>query len=400
MHHGVVVIDATTPTDPVSTDYLTAPAMLDPMETLKVNHRRQLLAAVHSVTAAKAADIAVYDLSADCRFPRLLSRGSARSPDAAAGVLRINEGAFSPDGFTYYATNLRDGLVDVIDMTNAAAPTIIAAWSMPFNQRTSGLAISSDGRRAYLTLYGQGAAAPTSEGAPRLTNGLIIVDVSEVQTRNPNPQPRVVSSLVWGDGSASHQMLPVKVNGRDYLIATDEGGSGYSNSSGWKASCDQGLPPWSMARIIDISDEAQPKVVAKLKLEMNDAKNCPQVLPDLTGLSGFTYGSHYCSVDDDENATAMACGYFESGIRVFDIRDPARPREIAYYVPPIVNVPSPASFNSATTANGRPDHCSAHMRFDKGNGTLMTTCQDNGFLVLKFTNGAWPFANGAVAGVR
>jgi hypothetical protein len=32
------------------------------------------------------------------------------------------------------------------------------------------------------------------------------------------------------------------------------------------------------------------------------------------------------------------------------------------------------------------------MRFDPRTATLMTTCQDNGFLVLAFTNGAWPFA--------
>ena len=49
-------------------------------------------------------------------------------------------------------------------------------------------------------------------------------------------------------------------------------------------------------------------------------------MPDIAGLSIFTYGSHYCSVDNRDNATALACGYFNSGIRVFDIRDPERPK--------------------------------------------------------------------------
>jgi hypothetical protein len=76
---------------------------------------------------------------------------------------------------------------------------------------------------------------------------------------------------------------------------------------------------------------------------------------------------------------------------VFDIRDPVRPKENAYYNPPSVTTPSPGSQNNRTAATGRPDHCSAQVRIDKALGMLFTTCQDNGFLALKFTNGVWPF---------
>ena len=261
---------------------------------------------------------------------------------------------------------------------------------MPFNQRTSGLSISEDGTRAYLTLYGQGSAA-LQPGATSLNNGVIIADVSDVKARRQNPRINVISTLLWGDGSASHQTIPVTINSRTYLIAVDEGGSGFPNSAGWAAACDAGLPPWSMARIIDINDEKNPVIRSKLQLEVNDPKNCEMVLPDLSGLSGFTYGSHYCSVDNKLNATTLACGYLESGIRVFDIRDPQRPREIAYYVPPSVTTPSPGSQNNRVTATGRPDHCSAQIRLDVNSAGLSTTCQDNGFLALKFTNGVWPF---------
>ena len=33
----------------------------------------------------------------------------------------------------------------------------------------------------------------------------------------------------------------------------------------------------------------------------------------------------------------------------------------------------------------------AQIKLDAATGTLQTMCQDNGFLVLKFTNGVWPF---------
>jgi hypothetical protein len=71
--------------------------------------------------------------------------------------------------------------------------------------------------------------------------------------------------------------------------------------------------------------------VGKLMLEAYDPKNCDKVLPDTTGLGSFIYGSHYCSVDNKQDAQTLACGYFESGIRVFDIRDPLHPKVSASF---------------------------------------------------------------------
>ena len=80
-------------------------------------------------------------------------------------------------------------------------------------------------------------------------------------------------------------------------------------------------------------DETNPKIVSRLALEIHNPANCAKVLPDIAGLSIFTYGSHYCSVDNKHHATTLACGYFNAGTRVFDIRNPRRPKEIAYYNP-------------------------------------------------------------------
>jgi len=120
------------------------------------------------------------------------------------------------------------------------------------------------------------------------------------------------------------------------------------------------------------------------------------VLPDLTGLLTFTYGTHYCSVDNIHEATTLACGYFNSGLRVFDIRDPIRPREIAYYNPAGTATLSPGSNHARVggwlTQPGGPDWCNAQVHLDAEQGTVWTTCQDNGLLSLKFTHNAWPFA--------
>ena len=152
-----------------------------------------------------------------------------------------------------------------------------------------------------------------------------------------------------------------------------------------------------MARIIDIRDETKPKIVSRLALEIHNPANCAATLPDLVGLGIFTYGSHYCSVDNKHHATTLACGYFNSGIRVFDIRNPHRPKEIAYYNPAGETNASPGSNHliASQFVPGGPDWCSAqvhlHVPDGHGPGTLWTTCQDNGLLTLKFERGVWPF---------
>jgi hypothetical protein len=185
----------------------------------------------------------------------------------------------------------------------------------------------------------------------------------------------------------------VKIKGKPYIIHVDEAGSGGNNSVGWNNACNMNLPAWQFARIIDISDETNPVVVSKQILEAYDPKNCAAVLPDLAGLGSFTYGAHYCSVDNRDNATTLACGYFNSGIRVFDIRNPVRVKEIAYYNPAGTTTASPGSNHNRTGGwvAGGADWCTSQVWLDAQAGTLKTMCQDNGFLTLRFKNGVWPF---------
>jgi hypothetical protein len=181
------------------------------------------------------------------------------------------------------------------------------------------------------------------------------------------------------------------------VVAVEESSTGGNNPAGWQAACNAGLPVFNMARIIDIGDETNPKLASRLMLETHDPANCDKVLPDLAGLSSFTYGSHYCSVDNRHNATTLACGYFNSGIRVFDIRDPLRPKEIAYFNPPGTTARSPGSNHNRTGGwvAGGPDWCNAQIRLNAETASLQTTCQDNGFLSLRFTGGVWPFHGSA-----
>jgi hypothetical protein len=392
---GAVVIDATNPANPTPTAYLSTTAMIDPWESLKVNERRQMLGGVNALNGNGGPEIELFDLSGDCRHPQLLT-GAQVGLDNTNGqfvaAVRGHEGNFAPDGLTYYAANLGSGYIYPIDITNPTKPKLLTQY-FTAPGRVHGLNISDDGNRAYVAILGQGGAnSARAPGSPP-NNGLQILDTSDIQSRKANPQLRIVSTITWDDGGGAQHAIQVMINGKPYVIHADEAGSGGNSAAGWAAACAAGLPAWNFARIIDISDETKPTIASKLILEAYDPKNCSKVLPDLAGLGSFTYGAHYCSVDNRTNATTLACGYFSSGIRVFDIRDPLRPKEIAYYNPAGTTVASPGSNHLRTGGwvAGGPDWCSAQVRLNAATASLQTTCQDNGFLTLKFTNGVWPF---------
>jgi hypothetical protein len=223
-------------------------------------------------------------------------------------------------------------------------------------------------------------------GVRSATNGLVVMDVSEIDARVPNPTVEVLKTLYWDDGAIAQMTEIVHIGRKPYMIMADENGSG--GLQGWSQACAAGLPPFGFARIIDMSDPADPHVVSKLVLEVSDPDNCPLVLGDTAATAIFSYDSHYCSVDDRRDAKLLACSYFEAGLRVFDIRNPAAPVEVAYYNPPagVGMPPGGASYIGAgavqwnlSTPQIRLDDCQ-----------IWTTTTHSGLQVLQLTQQAWP----------
>ena len=402
---GVRALDLTDPRNPQITAYLNTPAMHDPWESLKVNERRQVLAADEAQNGGFALGgptIDLYDLSQDCRQPQLITSTPVGTGTDGGIVHQVigHEGSWAPDGLTYYGSDSVNLQYFAVDTTDLAKPKLIAHWK-PGIEGVHGLAIADDGNRGYFSSFAQiGIPALTDPNvAPR--NGLLIYDLSEIQARKPNPQARLVSKLLWKDGSAAQHAIPVRIKGKPYVVFVDEGGSGgFGTDAQVAGACAAGMTPYPMARIIDISDEKNPRLVSMLGLETHDPANCSKVSPDTVGRINFSYGSHYCSVDNKKHATTLACGYFNSGIRVFDIRDPRRPKEIAYYNPASVLTPSlGANHNRAGGwVAGGPDWCSAQVQLDAEKGTLWTTCQQQGVVMLQFRKGVWPFPDSKTPG--
>jgi hypothetical protein len=291
---GVNVLDMADPAHPALTARLLTPAMDTPHESLVLSQTRGLLVAVAGNLATNVGQIDIYDVSKDCRNPEFKST-------TPLGVLG-HESGLSPDGKTFYSASPSAGTIVAVDITNPTLPKPI--WFG--NYDSHGLSISADGNRAYVA---------------GINSGLIILDTTQVQARALNPTVTEVARLQWHSMSIPQNAIPIRIKGHPYLVEIDEFGGQSQVGAG---------------RIIDIGDEAHPKVLSNLRLEVHQKENFAAQNDDNGAQNPVQgYAGHYCNVPTRVDPAIVACSMILSGLRVFDIRDPAHPREIAYFNAPV-----------------------------------------------------------------
>src|SRR3954469_3083603 len=92
--------------------------------------------------------------------------------------------------------------------------------------------------------------------------------------------------------------------------------------------------PVGAARIIDMTDEKKPFVISNMRLAVHQekAQADPAQKQDPGADEQFQgYRGHYCTIPSRVDPTVVACAFIVSGFRVFDIANPAKPQEIAYF---------------------------------------------------------------------
>jgi hypothetical protein len=353
---GVAVLDMSDPAHPKRTTTLSTLAMQSPHESLNLNAKRGLLAAVYGNPGAAPGVVDVYDLNKDCRQPEL----QASAPVAFLG----HESGFSPDGKTFYATSLFDGHVTAVDLTDPKVPHPVTI----FDSFSHGMALSDDGRTGYMAARGV---------------GLQLLDLSEIQDRKPLPQIKEISRFKWEDMSIPQYATPITIGGHPYVMEVDEfsidsPGSDFPAMNG---------PIVGAARIIDMADQKKPKVVGNMRLQVHQPENRAAIAGD-PGAASFVqgYAGHYCNVPQSKDPGIVACSFINSGLRVFDIRDPAHPKEIAYFVAP--PGPSPG-------LNERGNYAMSQPAFVPSRGEIWYSDGNSGFYALRIANGVWPFKSGS-----
>lgn len=375
---GTVVLDVSDPRKPVQTDYLTAKPFRNAGESLRVNRKRGLLVADRYTIGGfgryddpdSPRELAVYDVSTNCKKPELLA--DVIMPSAVG-----HEGCFQPDGMVYYM-----GSTDTITPIDLSDPRNPKQLSEPYERGIHGCSTSDDGKRGYLADIGEGR--------------LIVADTSEVQARKEGAKITDLAYLPTPTSTGQQSTIPLTYGGKPYLLNWSEftellrpcsPGSGSDTNFGYPI-------------MVDLADERSPKVVAKMQTEVMLPEHCPTVLADsvflstdgldagdvfpIVGSRVFLYDSHYCSTDRLHDPTIAACSSFGSGVRVYDIRNPAKPVEIAYWNPGSVATPDGSAL-LANAAVARPV-----IRSDLGQ--IWFPDAYRGFHVLQFRQGVWPFA--------
>ncbi len=377
---GVNILDMSDPAKPALTFRLPTPAMLSPHESLVISHERGLLAAVLGNLSLGPGVVDVYSLEPDCRTPIL----QASAPVGVFG----HEGGMSPDGRIFYSASPGTPTLTAVDLTTPNAPRPI--WTGEICAH--GLSISGDGRTAFV------AHTPCDGDSTGFAeNGLLILDVSQVheaagdlqkvghplpgQDPTPlssEPEVSVLGRVTWANTSIPQNAIPVTIQGRTYVVEIDEyarGPDGHTVGAGRMI----GFPHDAAGN----PDYTAPAVLSDMRLAVHEPAAHAEYASD-PGAATIAqgYAGHYCAVPTPDNPTIVACGMIVSGLRIFDIRDPAHPVETGYFnasVPPR-QTPHFVASNWVMSAPA----------FDPEKKEIWYTDGYSGFYVIQVNDAGWP----------
>ncbi len=217
------------------------------------------------------------------------------------GVHRI----YYPGGPLVYLSATPDGFSKriwcVIDVSDPTSPQEVGRWwypgmaddevaDWPSTEDRSVHHALIDGDRAYMGLWGSGMA---------------ILDISTIA------KPTLISHLTWEVGGHTHTCLPMP--DRDLVVVTDE------------AVTDGCADDPHMVRIVDVSDDTNPQVLSICPVPEGDF--CER---------GHRFGAHNLHENlpgSYRSQELVFVTYFNAGLRVYDLSDPAAPEEVAHWIP-------------------------------------------------------------------
>ncbi|HXJ83422.1 MAG TPA: hypothetical protein VMS64_32645 [Candidatus Methylomirabilis sp.] len=271
-----------------------------------------------SAVGAKPAGFEIFDVK-DPGGPRSVAFFDASGP-ASRGVhhLWFVDGSYvhcasgAPD---FTPRNRKDDqCYRIVDVRRPDQPVEVGRWWLPGTRHgdaepppTRHPQFDSGFRAHNTNVY---PARPDRAWIGYLDGGAVILDISDVA------HPRLVSRWDYHPPfpGFTHTLLPLL--GRGLLIVSDE------------AVADGGKDWPKLVWVVDVRDETNPVPIA----------TCP--LPAVAEFAGR--GGRYGAHNLHENRPApgawvsetMVVGtFFNGGVRVYDVSDPFRPEEVAYYVP-------------------------------------------------------------------
>jgi hypothetical protein len=246
-----------------------------------------------------------------------------------------------------------DHVLAIIDMQNPERPEVVGRFWLPGMHTASGETPGWSGKRYALhhaIVAGNLAYAAWRDG------GLTVLDVADptapklVVHRNTDPP----------FGGGTHSPLPLP--DRNLLVVADEPTS---------ANCSEG-PRYIW--MFDIREPSNPVSIATFP-QPAEADYCAK---------GGNFGPHNLHENRPgalQSSRLIFATYYNAGVRVFDIENPFRPREIGFYVPP-----DPTHMMDPRP--NRPQVIQSCDCYVDRNGLMFLTDPNAGLNILQFEGGA------------
>jgi hypothetical protein len=144
-----------------------------------------------------------------------------------------------------------------------------------------------------------------------IDGGLLILDISD------KAKPRQISHISWQSLHQGFMHTVVPILDRGLLVASQE-------------STKENCKDWPMRiTLVDVHDEANPYPLSIMPPPSNISDLCK---------TGGRFGAHNINLNHMPNVSpvlrnTVVSAQFAGGIRIYSIRDPHAPQEIAYYAP-------------------------------------------------------------------
>jgi len=216
-------------------------------------------------------------------------------------------------------------MTQVADLSDPARPRLLREFGLPGQQpgasgpQPTGLhgaiSLGANNNRVY---FGYGV---NSGGVLQIVDRRKLLD-GPAEPTAPNLAYPQVGRLDLGPDIGAHTTLPLPAmpmpDGarRDFVLVVGE------------AVADHCREPRQMAWMVDVGNEAQPRIVSHFTVPEESGGFCRRA---------GRFGTH----SSNESAAAVYyrrvvfLAHFNAGVRALDVRDPYAMKEIAYYIPPV-----------------------------------------------------------------
>ncbi len=300
--HGTTIVDVADPTKPRVLAQIEIPAGWHSHKVrvadgvMIVNHERL----GGDGQADFGGGLGIYDVE-DSAKPRQIGKWQTHGK----GVHR-----YDFDGRYAYISPTVEGyvgnIVMILDLKDPSRPEEVGRWWIPGQWEAGGEAYPwanwtpprchhplRVGDRLYVSYW---------------HHGFFILDVSDLS--QPRPIAGVNTSPAFPHPTHTCLKMPWKLKGRDILVVADE-----DVAKLWPAA-----PAFTW--VYDITQEACPTAIATFQVEGIDPDGAPQ--------DAMT-GCHQPS--ERFTSTVLPFAWFAQGLRLVDVADPFRPKEVGYYRP-------------------------------------------------------------------